>query len=123
MGRDQVGGGMWVRRAKKQGRSCKALNVWVWRRHNEKDGGKRGHVGTAATAACPQAPVLTAQLGATGRKAIVRKARGLSFPRARLFPNTSSWTPKMLGCCGWDVTPVEAGNFRIHSPPSSIPIR
>lgn len=88
------------RRAKKQGMSCKALNTWVWRRHDGKDGGKGGHMATAATAACSQAPVLTAQLEATGTKATVRKPKALSLPRARLFPDTSRWTLKMLGCCG-----------------------
>lgn len=112
MGRDQAGGGTWGRRAKKQGRSCKALNVWVWRRCDEKDGGKGGPWERQ-----PQTSVLTAQLDATGRKAILRKPQALSLPRARLFPDTSSWTPKMLGHCGWDSTPVGAGNFQVHSPP------
>lgn len=105
--------------AKKQGRSCKALNMWVWRRHDEKDGGKGGHMGTAAIAALPQAPVLTAQLDATGRKGIVRKP----LPRARFFPGISSWTAKMLGYCGWEVTVLGAGNFHIYPYPRPIPLR
>lgn len=75
-------------------------------------------MGTAATAARPQAPVLAAQLDATGRKAIIGKSPALSPATAGLLPDTASWTPKMLGHCGWNVTPVGTGNFHVHSPPA-----
>lgn len=74
-------------------------------------------MGTTATAAHPTGPSLDCP---TGRRDIIRKSPALSLPTARLFPGTSSWTPKMLGHCGWDVTTVGTGNFQVHSPPAPL---
>lgn len=55
MGGDEAGGGTYGRRAKQQGRFCKALNVWVWKRHGGKGERNGGHVGTAVTGTPPWA--------------------------------------------------------------------
>lgn len=74
-------------------------------------------MGTTGTAARPTGTSLDCP---TGRGDIIRKSLALSLATARLFPDTSSWTPKMLGHSGWDVTPVGTGNFQVHSTPATL---
>lgn len=101
-GRDQAGGRMWRWRVEKQGMTCKALKTWVGGRHNEKDGRKGGH-----SYRCPlTAPFFTAQLNATGNKAVFRKSSTVPSKSLALSKHLQSDTQNAetvwLGgdCCG-----------------------